>query len=138
MSTDCIFCKIIANEFNATKVYEDSALIAIMDVFPESKGHLLIIPKAHHIDLHSMDEALLAKVISLSKKLAKATKDALNADGIRIAQFNGSAAGQTVFHYHMHVIPAYQGVPFKRHAGEPVDSETLNQLATLIRENLHD
>lgn len=137
MSTDCIFCKIINNEFNATKVYEDSSLIVIMDVFPESRGHMLIIPKAHHTNLYTVEDELLAKIIATSKKIAEAAVKALNADGIRIAQFNGEAAGQTVFHYHMHVIPAYEGVPFKKHSGEPAAAEQLQQLAKLIQDNLH-
>lgn len=114
MANECIFCKIIANEFNAVKVYEDNFLTVIMDVFPESRGHMLIIPKQHQPNLYTVEDDLLAKIIATSKKIAEAALKALNADGIRIAQFNGEAAGQTVFHYHMHVIPAYDGVPFKK------------------------
>lgn len=131
--TDCLFCKIAANEIPSIRVYEDDVLFAMMDIFPESKGHLLIIPKAHGENLFAVDDETLAQIIRVSKKLAAAAKTALNADGIKIVQFNGQAAGQTVFHYHMHVVPAYEGVAFKRHAGEPADTQVLQQLAEQIQ-----
>lgn len=130
---DCLFCKIATNDIPSIRVYEDDTVYAMMDIFPESKGHLLIIPKQHGENLFAVDDATLAHVIGVSKRLAAAAKIALSADGVRIAQFNGEAAGQTVFHYHMHVIPAYQGVAFKRHAGEPADSAMLQQYADKIK-----
>lgn len=131
--TDCLFCKIANNEIPSIRVYEDDIVFAMMDIFPESKGHFLIIPKTHGENLFAIGEDILTHIIKVSKKLAAAAKQALAADGIKIAQFNGASAGQTVFHYHMHIVPAYDGVPFKRHAGEPADSEVLQQLAEKIK-----
>ncbi len=129
---DCLFCKIANNDIPSIRVYEDDTVYAMMDIFPESNGHLLIIPKQHGENLFAIDDTTLAHVISVSKRLASAAKKALNADGIRIAQLNGEAAGQTVFHYHMHVIPTYRNVSMKRHAGVPADSEELQQYADAI------
>lgn len=134
--TDCLFCKITKGEIPDTRVYEDDVVFAMMDIFPESKGHLLIIPKNHADNLFDCDVQILAHIVQVSQRLAKATKTALKADGIKIVQFNGSAAGQTVFHYHMHIIPAYENVAFKRHAGEPADSRLLQEQAQLIRAEL--
>lgn len=134
--TDCLFCKIAANEIGSVRVYEDDSVFAMMDIFPESKGHCLIIPKVHGENIFEVADETLAHIIRVSKRLAAAAKKALNADGIKIVQFNGEAAGQTVFHYHMHIVPAYKGVGFKRHAGEPADFNELNELAALIKSEL--
>ncbi len=135
--TNCLFCQIANNDIPSIKVYEDDIVFAMMDIFPESKGHLLIIPKTHGENLFEVDDKALAHLIGVSKKIAKASKTALNADGIKIVQFNGKAAGQTVFHYHMHVVPAYEGVNFKRHAGQQADTEELQQLAEKIKSALN-
>ncbi|PID66875.1 MAG: HIT family protein [Gammaproteobacteria bacterium] len=135
--TDCLFCKIANHTVPSIRVYEDDIVFVMMDIFPESKGHLLIIPKTHGENLFEMDDKVLAHVIRLSKTIAKAAKNALGADGIKIVQFNGQAAGQTVFHYHMHIVPAYQGVSFKRHAGQPADTQELQQLAEKIKTTLN-
>lgn len=134
--TDCLFCKIATNEVPSIRVYEDDSVFAMMDIFPESKGHLLIIPKQHGKNLFEVKTDDLAHIIVVSQRIASAAQRALNADGIKIAQFNGAAAGQTVFHYHMHVVPAYEGIAFKRHAGEPADSSELQVLAEKIKEQL--
>ncbi len=131
--SDCIFCKIANNEIPSIRIFEDELVFAMMDIFPESKGHLLIIPKVHGDNLFEIEDATLAHIITVSKKIASATKKALSADGIRIAQFNGSSAGQTVFHYHMHIIPTYEGVTRKRHSGEQANMEELTQLAEQIK-----
>ncbi|WP_328592807.1 HIT family protein [Ostreibacterium oceani] len=135
---DCLFCKMVQGDIAPIKVYEDDNVMVIMDIFPESKGHLLIIPKAHYDDLLTMPSALLTAVMALSQRLAVAAKAALAADGIKIVQYNGKAAGQTVFHYHMHVIPAYTGQPFARHATKPADEDELRALANRIADNLRD
>ncbi len=134
--TDCLFCKIASNDISSIKVYEDDIVFAMMDIFPESKGHLLIIPKTHGENLFEVDDSVLAHLIGVSKKIAKASKTALNADGIKIVQFNGKAAGQTVFHYHIHVVPAYEGTPFKRHAGQQADMDELQAIAEKIKAEL--
>lgn len=131
--TDCLFCKIANNEIPSVRVYEDDHVFAMMDIFPESKGHLLVIPKVHSENLFEIDPTTLMHVVQVSQRIATAAKKALHADGIKIAQFNGASAGQTVFHYHMHVVPAYEGVSFKRHAGEPASTEDLQAHAERIR-----
>ena len=133
---DNIFGKIIRGEFSAHKVYEDADVLAIMDVFPQSKGHLLVIPKAASRNLMDADPAVLAKAMAQVQRLARAMQQALRPDGIRLAQFNEAAAGQTVFHLHFHLIPIYEGVDLARHAGGKADEAELDRLATAIAEAL--
>ena len=104
---DCIFCKIAAGEIPSRKIYEDSDLIAIMDLNPTSKGHSLIIPKEHCTNIYDIDEDIAAKVMKTAKKLATKMTVALNCDGFNLLQNNGETAGQTMFHFHMHLIPRY-------------------------------
>lgn len=134
---DCLFCKIEQGKIPSVRVYEDELVFAMMDIFPESPGHLLIIPRTHAENLFEVPNETLAHLIRVSKRLAQAAKTALNADGIKIVQFNGAEAGQTVFHYHMHVVPAYAGQGFKRHAAEPEDGEKLQALADKIKAELN-
>jgi len=129
---DCLFCKIAAGQIPSIRVYEDDIVFVMMDIFPESKGHVLIVPRQHATDLFDSDVSVLQHIVVVSKKITTAVKSALNADGIKIMQFNGQAAGQTVFHYHMHVIPAYHGVSFKRHAKAPADTAELQHIADKI------
>jgi len=103
----CIFCKIVNGEISARKLYENDEFIAILDAFPSSVGHSLVIPKAHVDDILEMDEALAGRAFALAAKIAKKMKPALNCDGINILQNNGEAAGQTVYHLHVHIIPRY-------------------------------
>ena len=105
---DCIFCKIAAGEIPSRKIYEDSDLIAIMDLNPTSKGHSLIIPKEHCTNIYNLDEDIAAKVMKTAKKLATKMTVALNCDGFNLLQNNGETAGQTMFHFHMHLIPRYK------------------------------
>ena len=105
---DCIFCKIAAGEIPSRKIYEDSDLIAIMDLNPTSKGHSLIIPKEHCTNIYDIDEDIAAKVMKTAKKLATKMTVALNCDGFILLQNNGETAGQTMFHFHMHLIPRYK------------------------------
>ena len=105
---DCIFCKIAAGEIPSRKIYEDSDLIAIMDLNPTSKGHSLIIPKDHCTNIYDIDEDIAAKVMKTAKKLATKMTVALNCDGFNLLQNNGKTAGQTMFHFHMHLIPRYK------------------------------
>ena len=104
---DCIFCKIAAGEIPSRKIYEDKDLIAIMDLNPTSKGHSLIIPKEHCTNIYDIDEDIAAKVMKTAKKLATKMTVALNCDGFNLLQNNGETAGQTMFHFHMHLIPRY-------------------------------
>src|SRR3989338_11384288 len=110
---DCIFCKIVAGEMDSAKVYEDADVLAFIDVFPMTKGHCLVIPKQHVENIHDIAEESLKNISSVSQKISRKIKDNLGADGIRISQSNGKAAGQEVMHYHLHIIPRYidDGLP---------------------------
>ena len=105
---DCIFCKIAAGEIPSRKIYEDKDLIAIMDLSPTSKGRSLIIPKEHYTNIYDIDEEIAGKVMKTAKKLATKMTVALNCDGFNLLQNNGETAGQTMFHFHMHLIPRYK------------------------------
>lgn len=133
---DNIFAKILRAEMPAVKVYEDDQTLAFMDVMPQSPGHTLVIPKTEAEDLFDLDQEAGAAVLRTSKKLARAVRDAFAADGIMINQFNGPAAGQTVFHYHVHIVPRYEGVPLRRHSGDMEDMAVLEEQAAKIREAL--
>lgn len=109
MKGNCIFCKIIAGEIPSVSVYEDEDFKAILDVAPSARGHVIILPKEHAADLFELSEESASKVMVVAKKIAKAVKEAYACDGVNILQNNGKAAGQTVFHLHVHVIPRYEG-----------------------------
>ena len=126
-----IFGKILRGEIPAHKVYEDDIALVMMDIFPQSRGHVLVIPKAASRNLLDADPATLSAVIPLVQKIGKAVKQATRADGIRLAQFNEAPAGQTVFHLHFHIIPVYEGVALGAHAGGKADEA---ELAALARE----
>lgn len=127
-----IFGKIIRGEVPAHKVYEDADVLVMMDIFPQSKGHTLVIPKAASRNLFDADPAVLARAIAQVQRVASAVHQAMNADGIRIAQFNEAPAGQSVFHLHFHVIPAYEGVELGRHAEGKADDAELAAQAKAI------
>ncbi len=105
----CIFCKIASGEIPATTLYEDEDFRVILDLGPASKGHALILPKEHYENLYDIDDELVAKVLPLAKKIINKLTPILGCDGYNIVQNNGSQAGQTVFHFHMHLIPRYNG-----------------------------
>jgi histidine triad (HIT) family protein len=104
---DCIFCKIIEGEIPSATVYEDSDFKAIMDISPAAKGHVIMLAKKHYANLFELDENTAAKALITAQRIAKAIKEELNCDGINLLQNNGVAAGQTVFHFHIHIIPRY-------------------------------
>ena len=104
---DCIFCKIVAGEIPSTRVHEDDRTVAFMDVNPGARGHLLGVPKAHAPDVHAIGDDDLAAVARTARDMAGRLRERLGADGVNIVQNNGSAAWQTVFHYHVHVVPRY-------------------------------
>jgi histidine triad (HIT) family protein len=109
MGDTCIFCKIANGEIPSKTVYEDDMFRAILDIDPVSKGHTLILPKKHYANLYELEEETASKVFVLAKKLAGQITKAVACDGIQVLQNNGEAAGQTVFHFHMHLIPGYEG-----------------------------
>lgn len=104
---DCIFCKIANGEIPSATLYEDDDFRVILDLGPATKGHALILPKSHYADLTEIPEELAGKATGVAKKIVTAMKAALPCDGYNVVQNNGEAAGQTVFHYHVHLIPRY-------------------------------
>jgi histidine triad (HIT) family protein len=108
---DCIFCKIVAGELPASVVAADEQAIAFLDINPATRGHTLVIPRAHAQDIHDVSGDDLAATISLAQKVAAVARERLGADGVTLMQSSGQAAWQTVFHFHIHVIPRYIGDP---------------------------
>ncbi|PWJ49103.1 HIT family protein [Faecalicatena contorta] len=105
----CIFCKLASGDIPSATLYEDDDFRVILDLSPASKGHALIIPKEHYRNLYDLDEGLAAKVMVLAKNMITRLKNVLDCDGYNIVQNNEEAAGQTVYHFHMHLIPRYKG-----------------------------
>ena len=105
---NCIFCKIIPGEIPAHTIYEDEQFKVILDVAPATKGHALIIPKNHYANMYELPEDTAVEAIKLAKKMMQVMTDKLHCDGFNIIQNNGEIAGQTVFHFHMHLIPRYK------------------------------
>ena len=107
--SDCIFCRIAAGEIPSATIYEDDDFRVILDLGPAAKGHALILPKAHAANLYELPDELAGKAMILAKKITSFLKDALPCDGYNVVQNNGESAGQTVFHFHMHLIPRHEG-----------------------------
>jgi histidine triad (HIT) family protein len=131
-----IFAKILRGEIPCHKVYEDAETIAFMDVMPQAPGHTLVLPKTPSRNLLDADASTLAGLMPVVQRIARAAKAAFNADGITINQFNEGAAGQTVFHLHVHVIPRHEGQPLKRHTGEMEKQDVLAANAEKLRRAL--
>ena len=106
---DCIFCKLANGEIPTNALYEDDIVKVIFDANPAAKGHVLILPKEHFDNIYELDDDTAAHVFKVAAKISKAYKKALDFDGLNIVQNNGEVAGQTVFHFHMHLIPRYEG-----------------------------
>jgi histidine triad (HIT) family protein len=105
--TDCLFCKIVAGDLPATIIESDELTLSFMDINPVTRGHALVVPRNHSRDLHEIGTEDLAAVALAGQRLAARARDALGADGVNLLNFNGRAAWQTVFHFHLHVIPRY-------------------------------
>ena len=105
---NCIFCKIANGEIPSATLYEDEDFRVILDLGPASKGHALILPKTHAANIYEISDEMAAKAMVLAKKMASKLTEVLNCDGFNIVQNNGEAAGQTVFQFHMHLIPRYK------------------------------
>jgi histidine triad (HIT) family protein len=131
-----IFARILRGEIPSTRVYQDDAVVAFMDVMPQAAGHTLVVPKAASRNLLDANPATFAKLMPVVQKVANAVKTAFAADGVTIMQFNEAAAGQTVFHLHFHVIPRHDGVSLKPHSGQMEKPEILAAHAEKIRKAL--
>jgi histidine triad (HIT) family protein len=131
-----IFAKIIRNEIPCYKVYEDEQTLAFMDVMPQSNGHVLVVPKNPSRNLLDADSATLVYTMIVVQKIAHAALQAFAADGVIVAQYNESSAGQSVFHLHFHVIPRYEGTGLNPHSGVMEESEILSTNAIKLRNAL--
>ncbi|HKE78178.1 MAG TPA: HIT domain-containing protein [Solirubrobacteraceae bacterium] len=110
---DCLFCKIVAGELPATIVAEDERTVSFMDINPATRGHALVVPRAHSVDLLAVPQDDLSACAAAARRLAGRAKEALGADGVNLINSCGRAAWQTVFHFHLHVIPRYEDDPLK-------------------------
>jgi histidine triad (HIT) family protein len=135
---DNIFAKILRGEIPSHRVYEDDAVVAFMDVMPQGPGHTLVVPKAPSRNLLDADPSVFGPLFAIVQKVARAVKNAFDADGITILQYNEPASGQTVYHLHVHVIPRFEGVPLKPHTGQMEKPEVLAENADKIRTALQD
>lgn len=127
-----IFAKILKGEIPAHKVYENDDVLVMMDIFPQSKGHTLVIPKSPSRNLLDADPAALSRVMPMVQRVAVAVQSALKPDGLRLVQYNEAPAGQSVFHLHFHIIPVYEGVELGRHGQGRADDVVLAQQAQSI------
>ena len=133
----CIFCKIANGEIPSATVYEDNDFRVILDLNPASKGHALILPKNHYKNVCDLDDTVAAKVLPLAAKIGTAMKEGLGCSGFNLVQNNGTDADHTVFHFHVHVIPRYQGGPpiaaWEPHAANEKElAETAEKIRTLL------
>lgn len=131
-----IFAKILRGEIPCHKVYEDAATLAIMDVMPQTDGHTLVIPKSPSRNLLDADPAALGALMATVRKVAIAVRAAFDAEGILIKQFNEAAAGQTVFHLHVHILPRFAATDLRPHTGEMADHAVLAKHAEMIKRQL--
>ena len=136
---NCIFCKIANGEIPSSTVYEDEDFRVILDLGPAAKGHALILPKEHFKDVTELDPKIAAKVLPLGAKLGTAMKKSLGCAGFNLVQNNGEAAGQTVFHFHMHIIPRYKNdtvnVTWKQNEA---DASVIEDIKSKVSEYLKD
>ena len=134
---DCLFCKIIAGEIPCFKLFENDDTLAFMDINPANEGHALVIPKEHARDVYAVSDADITATVKTAKKIAAAIDKTLNPDGLNLLQCNGPAAAQSVFHFHMHVLPRREGDELKLNWGlKPGDMDAIGALAESIRGNL--
>jgi histidine triad (HIT) family protein len=131
-----VFAKILRGELPSHKVYETDAVIAIMDIMPRGEGHALVIPKVKARNILDVEPDDFAELMKAVQVVAKAAKQAFNADGVTIQQFNETAGGQIVFHLHVHVLPRFEGVPLKPHSGQMENPDVLAANAEKLRQAL--
>jgi histidine triad (HIT) family protein len=144
MNESCNFCKIMLGEDQASIVYEDDSVLAFMDLHPANVGHTLVVPREHWETIYDIPEKVLADLFAVVKRVSVAVKNAVGAEGISILQFNERAAGQSVRHFHVHVIPRFREDAISKFIGamlrpvgfEKVEREHLDEIAEKIKENL--
>jgi histidine triad (HIT) family protein len=131
---NCIFCKLANGEIPTNSIYEDEDFRVILDNSPAAKGHALILPKQHYANMFEIDDAVLGKAAKLAKKVITHEKNVLGCDGYNVLQNNGEAAGQTVFHFHMHLIPRYaKDAPFLEWSHQEFSADELKQLCSEMK-----
>jgi len=133
-----VFAKVLRGEIPCHKIYEDEDTLAFLDIMPRAEGHALVITKEKARDLFDVRPEALAKLMAVVQKLAPVIQEAVGAEGVLIQQFNGAAAGQTVFHLHVHIIPRKAGEALKPHAGRMADQAALAATTEKIRKALKD
>jgi len=144
MSRSCNFCNIASREDPASIVYEDNRVLAFMDLHPANVGHTLVVPREHWETIYDIPEKVLADLFAVVKRVSVAVKRAVGAEGISILQFNEGAAGQSVRHFHVHVIPRFKGDTISKFVGamlgpvgfEKAERQNLDEIAKKIKENL--
>jgi histidine triad (HIT) family protein len=133
---DCLFCKIVAGEVPATVIASDDRTVSFMDINPATRGHALVVPREHSADLHEIGHEDLAAVVAAARRLAARARDALGADGVNLLNSCGRAAWQTVFHFHLHVIPRYDDDPLRLPwVPGPGDQDEIAQAAELLKDH---
>jgi len=132
-----VFCKIVKKQLPASVVYEDQAVMAFLDIRPLTMGHTLVIPKSHYVDIFDIPEEILVQVYMVTKKVSMPIKEAALADGISIVQQNGKAAGQDIFHLHVHVVPRFEGQRLPNFGElKEVERAKLDEMSERIMEKL--
>ena len=132
----CIFCKLASGEIPTNTIYEDDMFRVILDAAPASKGHALIIPKEHYENIYEIDENVAGEAMKLAKKMAAHMTEKLNCDGFNLLQNNGEVAGQTVFHFHLHLIPRYKEMKnddILRWSHETFTEEEIKEICTSLK-----
>jgi len=146
MSRSCNFCRIVSGENPASMVYEDERVLAFMDLHPANIGHLLVVPREHWETIYDIPEKVLGDLFAVVKRVSVAVKKAVGAEGISVLQFNEGAAGQSIRHFHVHVIPRFRGDAISKFVGamlgsmgfEKAERPDLDEIANKIKENLRE
>ena len=134
VDTDCLFCKIIAGDVPGTIIESDELTVSFMDIYPVTRGHVLVVPRNHSRDLHEIGADDLVAVVLAGQRLAARARDGLGADGVNLLNFCGRAAWQTVFHFHLHMIPRYDDDPLRlQWLPGPGDPDEIADAAELLK-----
>jgi len=136
MNENCVFCRIVNGSEPAYIVYSDSKVMAFLDRYPIGKGHTLVITREHYKDFLSTPTEVIGYLSEVTKKVASAVMDALNADGVKILTNVGSSAGQVIFHVHIHVLPTWENEPLFSARRKEIDRETAEMISSAIKEKV--